>query len=94
MPPETPIVPKLTGAGLPDLPGVLTSLPLRIEISQTILLVLVVLVGILVAAISVMLVYHWRRFPFEHALFRTSERVYTAGVILLLCAAAFGILIA
>jgi hypothetical protein len=52
------------------------------------------LVGILIAALSVMLVYHWRRFPFEHSVFQTAERIYSVGVILLLCAAAFGILIA
>jgi uncharacterized BrkB/YihY/UPF0761 family membrane protein len=87
-------VPPIGGAGLPDLAGGLTSLPIQIEFSPLILLVLTMLVGIFIAAISVVLIYHWRRFPFEHEIFQTAERVYMFGVVLMLAVAVFGILIA
>jgi len=89
----TPPVPQLTNGALPDLSGSLASLPVQLELSPIALLVLTLLVGIFVAAISVVLVYHWRRFPFEHDTFRTAERLYLAGVIVLLAVSVAGILI-
>ena len=75
---------------IPDFSG-LGVFPLTAEISPAVLTVLVALVGIFVAALTVMLMYHWRRFPFEHDLFRRVERLYFFGVVLLLGAAVIGI---
>ena len=71
----------------------LFSLPLTLEFSLPALLVLTMLAGIFTAAIAVILVYHWRRFPFEHDTFRTAEHVYIAGVTAFLTLAVLGILI-
>jgi hypothetical protein len=68
------------------------SLPLTLDISPLVLVVLTSLVGVFIAAISVILVYHWRRFPFEHETFIGAERVYMAGVVILLMVAVIGIL--
>ncbi len=51
------------------------------------------LVGIFTAAATVMLVYHWRRFPFEHDTFRTAERVYLLGTVVLMAVAVAGLLL-
>lgn len=69
----------------------LGSLPLRLEPTPLALAVLIMLVGIFVAAISVVLIYHWRRFPFERELFRWVERAYLVGVVFLLAVAVLGI---
>jgi len=66
---------------------------MQLAVSPLVLVVLTMLVGIFVAAMTVMLVYHWRRFPFEHDVFRLAERVYMIGVVLLLAAAVAGILL-
>lgn len=89
----TPPVPQFTNAALPDFGGSLAALPLQLEITPLALVVLTLLVGIFVAAISVVLVYHWRRFPFEHDTFRLAERFYLVGVAAFLAVAVFGILI-
>ncbi len=72
--------------------GAWASLPLTLDISPLVLVVLTSLVGIFIAAISVILVYHWRRFPFEHDTFIMAERVYMMGVGVLLAIAVIGIL--
>jgi hypothetical protein len=89
----TPPVPQLNNAVLPDFAGSLATLPIQLEITPLALVVLTLLVGIFVAALSVVLVYHWRRFPFEHDTFRSAERLYLAGVVILLAVAVAGILI-
>jgi hypothetical protein len=86
----TPTVPP---AKTPDLLAAWGVLPLRFEVSSLALVTLLVLAGIFVAAISVVLIYHWRRFPFEHQTFRWAERIYLFGVFTLLGAAVIGILL-
>jgi len=90
----SPSVPPISAAGLPDLTGALGSFPISIELSSLVLVVLTVLVGIFIGAVSVVLIYHWRRFPFEHDIFRTAERVYLSGVALMLVGVVIGILAA
>ena len=68
--------------------------PIVLDFSPLALVIVTMLAGIFIAAVSVILVYHWRRFPFEHEIFRTVERVYFAGVILFLAVSVFGILFA
>jgi hypothetical protein len=66
---------------------------LQLVFSPLVLVVLTMLVGIFVAALSVMLVYHWRRFPFEQGIFLTVERIYFAGVFVLTSVAVLGVLL-
>jgi hypothetical protein len=87
---EGPIIPSISSS---DLLAVWGGLPLRIELSPMVLAALLLPVGIFIAALSVMLIYHWRRFPFEHALFRWVERVYLLGVFVLLTIATLGIVL-
>lgn len=87
---EGPIVPAVQA---PDLFASWGGFPVHIELSPFVLVVLLVLVGVFMAAISVIFVYHWRRFPFERGLFHWVERVYFLGVLVLLAIAVGGILI-
>lgn len=89
----TPSVPQFSGVPIPNIAGAMMSFPIRVEMSPLILVVLTMLVGIFVAAISVILVYHWRRFPFEPRIFRAAERIYFMGVLLGCVFAVVGILI-
>ncbi len=84
-------VPQFSTPALPRLWGSLGGFSVQLQISPLVLVVLTMLVGIFVAAMTVMLVYHWRRFPFEHDVFRVAERVYTVGVVILLTMAVVGI---
>lgn len=90
----TPLVPQFTQPTLPTFTGSLSSLPIHVESSPLVLVIFTLLVGIFIAAVSVVLIYHWRRFPFEHDLFRAAERFYLAGVAILFTVAVVGILIA
>lgn len=92
MPGSTP-TPLFSPPPIPHIGGPLGSFTLQLGVSPLMLVVLTMLVGIFVAAVSVMLVYHWRRFPFEQEVFRTVENVYMAGVALLLVTAVVGILL-
>jgi hypothetical protein len=74
--------------------GSLDIFPIVLDFSPLALVIVTMLAGIFTAAVSVILVYHWRRFPFEQEIFRTVERVYFVGVILLLAVSVFGILLA
>jgi hypothetical protein len=87
---DTPVIPEVQ---TPDLLATLGNLPIQVELSPLVLSVLLLPVGIFVAALSVMLVYHWRRFPFEHELFRWVERVYLLGVLALFAIAVAGIIL-
>lgn len=69
----TPTVPVLP---VPDLSSALGGLPLRFELSPVALAVVLALAGIFFAVVSVVLVYHWRRFPFEQDVFDRVERWY------------------
>jgi hypothetical protein len=87
---EGPTVPSIQN---PDLLASWGGFPIRIELTPLVLAVLLVLAGVFVAGLSVMLVYHWRRFPFEHDLFRWVERLYFLGVLVLTGAALAGIIL-
>ena len=69
----TPTVPVMSGG---DLTTFLGGLPLHFELSQAALAIALALVGILFATVSVVLIYHWRRFPFEQEVFARVERLY------------------
>ncbi len=87
---QTPSVSVVPVPSAPDL-GSLWHGMFNLTLDPIVLLVLLVLVGIFTAVLSVMLVYHWRRFPFEMDLFRRVEHWYLFGVAVLLAAAVFGI---
>jgi hypothetical protein len=87
---EGPVVPSVQA---PDLLASWGGFPVRVELSPLVLSVLLALAGVFVAAVSVMLVYHWRRFPFEQELFRWVERVYFLGVVVLLGVSVLGIVL-
>lgn len=84
--------PEVPAVQSPDLLASWGSLPVAVEVSPLVLAVLLAIVGVFVAAVSVVLMYHWRRFPFEHATFRWAERIYLLGVTVLLLAAVAGVL--
>lgn len=86
-------IPQFGGPMLPRIGGTLGSFSMQLTVSPLVLVVLTMLVGIFVAAMTVMLVYHWRRFPFEHDVFRLAERIYMVGVVTLLVVAVVGILL-
>lgn len=90
----TPTVPVLSSGQSLSFSGLLEHLPISIQLTPVALLMCLVLAGIVVATLSVVLVYHWRRFPFEHDLFRRVERWYWVGVILLIATALAGIIAA
>lgn len=85
---DTPATPALPGS---DFSGLFGGLPLQAEISGFALAILFALVGIFVATVSVILVYHWRQFPFERPTFQWAERVYLFGAFVLSIVAAAGI---
>lgn len=87
VPPTTSGVPGLNLLGAGNL------FPLQVIVSPLALVVLLALAGILTAVVSVILIYHWRRFQFEHETFRWAERIYLFGVLGFLAVAIFGILI-
>lgn len=66
-------------------------LPLRFELSPIGLAVVLALVGIFFSVASIVLIYHWRRFPFDQEVFDRVERVYEIVSMLLITAAVFGI---
>jgi hypothetical protein len=89
---ETPGIPSVLGGG--DMGAIsLPGLPVLVEVSPAALVVLFVLVALYAAALTVVLVYHWRRFPFEHELFKNVERFYSLGYVLFLGCALVAILL-
>ena len=88
----TPTVPSVVGGHelLADIGG----LPLTFELSTTALLALLLLVAIFWAALSVVLIYHWRKFPYEAATFRRVERWYVFGSAVFFVAALAGTVLA
>jgi hypothetical protein len=86
-----PQAPQFQG---PDFIAVLGDLPVRVVVSPLALGVILALVGILTAVVSVVLIYHWRRFPFEHDAFRRAEFFYLAGLVVFLGVAVIGTLTA
>ena len=89
----TPSVPALPVPSHVSL-GSFSGASFHVTFDPVILTVLLALVGIFVAMLSVMLIYHWRKFPFEHDLFRRVEHWYLFGVFVLFAVAVVGILIA
>jgi len=87
-------VPEAPHVNTPDLFAAWGGLPIRAEISPVVLAVFLALAGIFVAGVTVVLIYHWRRFPFEHETFRWAERLYLLGTSVLLGVALLGIIIA
>jgi hypothetical protein len=86
-----PTLPDIQGIGVAG--TIADVFPIVIEISPMVLVLFLVLASIFLAIVSVILVYHWRRFPFEHELFRRVERVYTSVLLILGLTAAVGILL-
>jgi hypothetical protein len=84
----TPTVPKVSPS---DFTAAFGGLPLRFELSQVSLAIVMAMVLIFFSVASVVLLYHWRRFPFEHDTFHRAERVYEAVSLLLVAIAVFGI---
>ena len=90
---QTPAVPVLPTPAHVSL-GALSGISVHVTFDPIILTVLLALVGIFVATLSVMLIFHWRRFPFETDLFTRVEHWYLFGVFVFIAAAVVGILIA
>jgi H+/Cl- antiporter ClcA len=88
--PSVPVLPPPSHVSLGSFSGV----SFHVTFDPVILTVLLALVGIFVAMLSVMLIYHWRKFPFEQDLFRRVERGYLLGIFVLCTTAVVGILIA
>lgn len=76
----------------PDLLSGIGAFPIAVELSPASLSVLLALGAVFVGALSVMLVYHWRRFPYEQDVFRRVERLYFSGTLVFLAVAVVGIL--
>jgi hypothetical protein len=85
------VVPTVPALANTDLLHIWGGLPIRAQLSPVVLAVLLMLAGIFVAALSVMLVYHWRRFPYNQDVFRRAERVYFVGVVAFIAVALVGI---
>jgi hypothetical protein len=89
---ETPTIPAVFGGG--DVGTIsLAGLPVLVEVSPAALIVIFALVALYAAALTVVLVYHWRRFPFEHVLFKNIEHFYAIGHVLFLGCALVAILL-
>lgn len=91
MPLETPSIPSVFNAPQGDA-FAFAGFPVRVEISAAVLVVVFVLAALYAVALSVILVYHWRRFPFEHELFVGVERFYVLGQLVFLGCALVAIL--
>lgn len=78
---STPLIPQ---GPAPTWGSILAGFPLQVDLSPIALAVVLVLVCILFAAVSIVLVYHWRRFPFEQEVFDRVEKVYmlVSGILL------------
>jgi len=80
----TPIIPKI--------PGITWSgLPLKFELTPVTLGIVMTLVLIFFAVVSLVLLYHWRRFPFEHETFQRVEKVYEVVSLVLVAIAVFAV---
>jgi membrane protein implicated in regulation of membrane protease activity len=74
-----------------DLTAAFGGLPLTFELSRVGLAIVMTLVLIFFAVASIVLIYHWRRFPFEQDVFDRVERLYEAVSVILVTIAVFGI---
>ena len=86
----TPTVPP---ANVPELSQIFGGLPLQVGFSRSALLVVFLLVIVFFAAMSVIFVYHWRRFPYERNVFEMVENLYFTVSVILLLTSLVGILI-
>ena len=85
----TPTVPTIPGSAAD---GIALMLPIRLELSPLALAVVLVLAAIVFGVMSVIFVYHWRRFPYEQEVFGRVEKLYFVVSLALLAAGLAGIL--
>ena len=85
MPPEIP-------AFVPDITAVIT-LPLQFSIPSHILVLAFALVGAFWATMTVIYLYHWRRFPYDKPFLKMGERIYVAGSVVCIVIALGGIIV-
>ena len=74
-----------------DLGGFL-SLPLAVSVSQTMLVLIFGLAVALWAVMTVIYLYHWRRFPYGQVLLRRVERLYLGASAVIIVLALGGII--
>jgi hypothetical protein len=74
-----------------DLGGFL-SLPIHVPVSQTLLVLVFGLVVALWAVMTVIYLYHWRKFPYGRVLLRRVERLYLGVSAVLVVLALSGII--
>lgn len=55
-----------------------------IELAPVGLMIVIMLVSVFFATLSVILIYHWRRFPYEQTVFHRVERLYFLVAFVLL----------
>lgn len=85
--------PTVSPVSIQSLSNLFGGFPLQLELSRVALLVLLLLVSVFFAALSVIFVYHWRRFPYEQAVFSRVEHLYFSVSIIFLAVALFGIVL-
>jgi hypothetical protein len=79
------MTPDVLPAVTPDW-SALVSLPLRVSVSQTILILVFALVVVFWAIMTVIFIYHWRRFPYGKVFLGRIEWLYlgVSAVLILL----------
>jgi hypothetical protein len=81
--PTVPVIPQS------DLAGALGGFPVTLDLSPIALIIVLLLAGLFFATISVIMVYHWRRFPYEKMVFDRVERWYFRVSAVLLAVSLF-----
>ena len=76
----------------PDLANALGGFPFHFDFSPLAMGIVLALVAIFFAVVTVVLVYHWRRFPFDQEVFDRVERWYFVVSGVLLAVSLIGIL--
>ena len=84
----------LTAPTIPSfhMPALLGGFAVQLDFSPMALGIILALVAIFFATVTVILVYHWRRFPYDQAVFDSVERVYVIVSAVLLAVSILGIL--
>jgi len=72
--------------------SVMLTVPLRFDLSPLGLGIVFVLVCILFATVSLVLIYHWRRFPYEQEVFDRVEKIYLIVAAVLMAVSVVAIL--
>lgn len=87
MPPEIPgIIPDIT----PDITAILT-FPLRFSIPPHILVLVFAVVVSFWAVMTVIFLYHWRKFPYDKPFLKAGEMIYFSGSAVFILIALGGI---